>query len=95
LTGTADRIQAVAAGRAILRPQRACTRAQTVVPEAARRVQAGAPGRCVQAAAGAVGRHEVLEVGGQRAVGGGECARALALRVLFHFNSGALLVADT
>jgi hypothetical protein len=79
----------------ILCAQCACAGTKTVVPEAARRVQAGAAGRRVEAAAGAVRRHEVLQMGGEGAVSWAQRACALALRVLLHFYGGAVLVADT
>jgi hypothetical protein len=85
----------MAAGLTILSAQRACAGTQAVVPEATRRVQTGAPGGRVEAAAGAVRRHEVLQVGGEGAVSWAQRACALALRVLLHFYGGAVLVADT
>jgi hypothetical protein len=85
----------MAAGLTILSTQRACAGTKTVVLEATRRVQAGAAGRRVEAAAGAVRRHKVLQVGGEGAVSWAQRACALALRVLLHFYGGAVLVADT
>ena len=85
----------MAAGLTILCAQRACAGTKTVVPEATRRVQAGAAGRRVEAAAGAVRRHEVLQMGGEGAVSWAQRACAFALCVLFHFYGGAVLVADT
>jgi hypothetical protein len=85
----------MAASLTILNAQRACAGTETVVPQAARRVQTGAAGRRVEAAAGAVRRHEVLQVGGEGAVSWAQRACALALRVLLHFYGGAVFVADT
>ena len=69
------------------------TRAGTavVVPQAARLVEAGAPGRRVCTAAGAVGGHKLA---GRLAVGRGQCACALALRVLLNLDGGALFVTN-
>ncbi len=85
----------MAASLTILCAQCACARTKTIVPEATRRVQTGAAGRRVEAAAGAVRRHKVLQMGGEGAISWAQCACALALRVLLHFYGGAVLVADT